>query len=128
MTYLSKYQNIKAYVVLDEDGSPELMPKFYLDQWPACYSEFAGDLSVDSVLKTVSRHGAPNPPAFFLFTGEKTLNSMVAKAKAQFPELVYETTVESGLIDRLVHWLNPVNKNRRIVIYRNAAVFPNPKP
>jgi hypothetical protein len=49
---------------------------------------------------------------------------MVIKARQYFPRLVYETTIEPGFIDRFVHWLNPINKNRRIFIYRNSEVIP----
>jgi hypothetical protein len=128
MSYLSKYENITAIAVLDEENSPELMPKFYLNQWPVSYSEFVGDLSADSILATSSRYAASRPPAFILITGDKKTAPIVEKARAHFPGLVYETTIEPGFIDKLIHWLNPVNKNRRIFIYRNTEVIPQPKP
>ncbi|MFZ4562762.1 MAG: glycosyltransferase family 39 protein [Bacteroidales bacterium] len=124
MTYLSRYQNIKAIAVIDEDNSPELMPKFYLNQWPVSYNEFVGDLSADSILALSNRHKADNPPSFILFTGDKQVQPMVIKARRYFPALVYETTIEPGFIDRFVHWLNPINKNRRIFIYRNCDLIP----
>lgn len=124
MTYLSKYENIQAITVLDKDGDPELMPKFYLGQWPVSYNEFAGDHSVDAVLKVAS-NPVNQPPSFILFTGDKNIQDMVIKARAYFPMIVHETTIEPGSLDQLVHWLNPINKNRIIYIYRNAACYPN---
>ena len=127
MHYLSRYENITAIAVVDEENNPELMPKFYLNQWPISYNEFVGDLSVDSILAVAHRNADKNPPRFILFTGDKQIGPMVTKARRYFPRLVYETTIEPGFIDKLVHWLNPINKNRKIFIYRNAAVIPDIK-
>jgi hypothetical protein len=124
MTYLSRYPDIKIMAVIDEEGSPEQMPKFYLKQWPVSYSEFAGDHSADTILAVAYKNRMKDPPRFILFTGDKKIQPLVVKARKFFPELVYETTIEPGFIDRLVHWLNPINKNRRIFIYRNSAVIP----
>ena len=124
MVYLSRYPNIQAMALVDEENAPEMMPKFYLGQWPVFYNESGGDRSVDSILALSWRHNETNPPRFILFTGDKQIRPMVVKARKYFPRLIYETTIEPGFIDRFVHWLNPVNKNRRIFIYRNADLIP----
>jgi hypothetical protein len=46
------------------------------------------------------------------------------QARRQYPHLVYETTIKPGFVDWLVHWLNPINKNRCVIIYRNTDFFP----
>jgi len=124
MTYLSKYPNIQIIAVVDEEGSPEQMPKFYLNQWPGSYNERSRNPSADSILALAYRNRMHDPPRFILFTGDKGIKPMVIKARQYFPRLVYETTIEPGYIDRFVHWLNPINKNRRIFIYRNSEVIP----
>jgi ABC-type multidrug transport system fused ATPase/permease subunit len=124
MSYLSRYPDITAITVVDEENSPELMPKFYLGQWPVSYNEFIGDRSADSILAMANRYKATDPVRFILFTGDKGIQPLVIKARRYFPFLVYETTIEPGFIDRLMHWLNPINKNRRIFIYRNAELIP----
>jgi len=123
MSYLSKYPNIQTYAVLDSRNEPELMPKFYLGQWPRCFSETSKSPAVDSVLHLAAR-SKTTPPAFVLFTTDREISPMVEKARIFFPFLVYETTIEPGNMDHFIHWLNPVNKNRRIVIYRNTAIIP----
>lgn len=125
MSYLSKYKGIEAIAVVDEEGSPEQMPKFYMNQWPISYNEFAGDPSPDSVLARAYRYRDRSKTGFILFTGDKKVKPIVEKARVYFPRLVYETTIEPGFIDQFVHWLNPVNKNRRIFIYRNTDVIPD---
>jgi hypothetical protein len=125
MTYLSKYQNIRELLVLDADNSPEMLPLFYLKQWPRVLSEDAGDHSPDSLLYKFSLKPAMEQPRFILFTGEKNINNVILKARKQYPSLVYETTIEPGFIDKLVHWMNPVNKNRTMIIYRNTSFYPS---
>ena len=127
MIYLSRYDNIKALAVLDEENHPEMMPKFYLNQYPVIYSDIIGYERVDSVLSIASKQKKPNPPQFILFTGDKGIAPLVIKARKFFPGLVYETTIEPGFTDALVHWLNPINKNRRIFIYRNSFLIKEKK-
>ena len=124
MDYLKNYQNISAIVVLDEEQSPEMMPKFYMNQWPVSYNEFLGSSHPDSILSVAVRYSDQAPPQFLLFTGDKKVGAMVQNARKYFPRIVHETTIEPGFIDKLVHWLNPINKNRRIFIYRNADLIP----
>jgi len=125
MQYLSKYPDIRYLVMIDEESLPEQIPKFYLGQWPVCWSEQSGDHSPDSLLRHVLKQPSDQYPRFFLFTGEKDLQSLVTKTRKHFPFIVYETTIHPGFIDRTVHWMNPVNRNRTIYIYRNREFFPN---
>jgi len=125
MTYLSRYPNIHVILALDTENNQDLQPRFYLGQWPRIVNESANDHSTDSLLYNLSRKSAKRQPRFILFTGDKNLNELILKARKQYPQLVYETTIEPGFVDWLVHWLNPVNKNRRVIIYRNACFFPN---
>ena len=124
MSYLSGYHNIQAIAVVDEENNPEMMPKFYMNQWPVSYNESAGASSTDAILQIAAKP-ANATPGFILFTGDKNIQPLVVKARHYFPWLVYETTIEPGMMDRFIHWLNPINKNRRIFIYRNTALIPD---
>jgi hypothetical protein len=124
MSYLSGYKNIQAIAVVDEENNPEMMPKFYMNQWPVSYNESAGATSTDAILQIAAKP-THTPPEFILFTGDKNIQPLVIKARHYFPGLVYETTIEPGMMDRFIHWLNPINKNRRIFIYRNTAIIPD---
>ncbi|MEI7662633.1 MAG: glycosyltransferase family 39 protein [Bacteroidota bacterium] len=125
MTYLSRYNNISELLVLDAENSPEMLPLFYLGQWPHALSESDGNHSPDTLLYQLAHKSLSEQPRFILFTGEKDINKVILKAMKQYPGLVYETTIEPGFSDKLVHWMNPVNKNRTMIIYRNAEFFPN---
>jgi hypothetical protein len=124
MTYLSKYHDISYFMVLDENNSMELFPMFYLGQWPETYDELLEGENCDSLMIRVSKEPFQKQPRFILFTAETDLNRMVVKARKKFPYIVYETTIEPGYIDKIVKWLNPINKNRKVYIYRNTIFYP----
>jgi hypothetical protein len=125
MTYLSKYQGIHYLLVADTEDSPELFPRFYLGQWPSMYDEFIGNENTASMMQRISKRSAKVQPQFILFTGDKNHPDKVTQARKSFPFIVYETTIEPGMVDKVVHWLNPINKNRRVYIYRNTLFYPN---
>jgi hypothetical protein len=124
MSYLSKYKGINYFLVADAGNNPELFPLFYLKQWPHVYDEFIGNENTDSLIIRVSKASREKQPGFILFSAENNLASEVIKARRSFPLIVYETTIEPGFMDRFVRWLNPVNKNRTVYIYRNTVLFP----
>ncbi len=128
MNYLSKYQGIGFMTAIDDGNNPEMFPKFYLGQWPVMSNEKNGDRSLDSIMVYSLKGGRSSAPRFVLFTGDKSIEPMVVKTRKYLPFLVYETTIEPGFIDRLVHWMNPINRNKTVYIYRNAEFFPEKKP
>jgi len=127
MTYLSKYPNIQYMTAVDDANNPEMFPKFYLGQWPVMNNEKSGNHSLDSILASSLRKGIEQSPRFVLFTGDGSIGPMVIRARQYLPFLVYETKIEPGFIDRLMHWLNPINRNKTVYIYRNTIFFPQRK-
>jgi hypothetical protein len=129
MVYLSRYKDIKDILIADGDNNPELFPRFYLGQWPLIYDSF---LENENTLSMIERVGKTRPvnqyPRFIFFTGEKLNPEMVMQARKVFPFLVYETTIEPGTVDKVMHWLNPVNVSRYVFIYRNKALIPDKLP
>ncbi|MFC2107796.1 glycosyltransferase family 39 protein, partial [Bacteroidota bacterium] len=121
MYYLSDYQN-KDYIVIDnsnEYGVP-LLPRYYADEWVG-YINISKSLSPDKInkLHTTQENFIPS---FFLFMEEENIQQRLNEMKKVFPNLEYETTIYPGFIDNVMHWLNPINKNRVIIIYRNTQV------
>ncbi len=124
MAYLSRYPDISEIMVADQNNKPELFPLFYLNQWPHIYEELKDQETTDSLLVNVSKMKSDRQPRFILFTGDDNLSERIIKARQYFPYLVYETTIETGLVDKVMHRLNPINKNKRVYIYRNTAFIP----
>jgi hypothetical protein len=124
MVYLSKYKDIQYLLVADKSNNPELFPRFYLGQWIEMYDEFVRQENTDSLIIRVSKLPVQEHPRFILFSAENGLQQEVEKARKSFPFIVYETTIAPGFIDKFVRWLNPVNKNRTVYIYRNKLFYP----
>jgi hypothetical protein len=124
MHYLTRYPDVRQLLVADYSDNPELFPCFYLGQWPHLYEELKENENTAHLITRVSKLPMEKQPGFILFTGDKDLSNRVISARKSFPFLVYETTIETGMIDKVIHWLNPINANRRVYIYRNAAFFP----
>jgi hypothetical protein len=129
MVYLSKYKDIKDILIADDHNNPELFPRFYLGQWPLVYDSYLENETAISMIQRVGRIRPANQyPRFVLFTGSKINRDMIIQARKVFPFLVYETTIEPGTVDKVMHWLNPVNVSRYVYIYRNTALIPTKIP
>ena len=126
MTYLSKYPHLEQILVADADNSPELLPRFYTGQWPHVYDELLDHETTEAMILRVAQKPRTEQPRFILFTGDQDLQKRVVKARVHFPFLVYETAINPGFIDNLMHFLNPVNKNKKVYIYRNKDFYPFP--
>jgi hypothetical protein len=129
MSYLSKYKDVKYILVADADNNPELFPRFYLGQWPGMYDEFIGnENSMTMLARVAAKEPVKKHPRFIFFTGSKLKPETIIQARKSFPFLVYETTVEPGVVDIVMHWLNPINVSRKVFIYRNKALIPEKLP
>jgi len=118
MDYLSGYDNIE--VILCEDTNKDdasMLPRFYMDQWPEVYQVTkkypSEELPVDEIT------GEPISPGFVLFFGKQHLHQRMIEIQKIYPGMEYEATIQPGLIDKVLHWLNPINANETIYIYRN---------
>ena len=118
MYYMSDYQN-KKFIVIDnsnEYGAP-LMPRYYADEWVG-YIDIHKSNTPEQI-NPIHTNQEKYIPGFILFLEEENLDERVKKMKTVFPELEYKATIQPGFIDKVMHWLNPINKNRVVVIYRN---------
>jgi len=129
MVYLSKYKDIKDILIADSDNNPELFPRFYLRQWPGVYDTFIGNENTMTMIQRVAaKEPMKDQPRFILFTGSKLNPEMVIQTRKSFPFIVYETTIEPGVVDKVMHKLNPINVSRYVFIYRNTALMPKQIP
>ncbi len=118
MYYLSDYQD-KKYIVIDnsnEYGAP-LMPRYYADEWVG-YIDVHRSYTPEQI-NPIHTQQEEYIPGFILFIEEENLLQRVERMKKVFPNLEYQATIQPGFIDKVMHWLNPINKNRVVVIYRN---------
>lgn len=120
MAYLSNYPGIK--VILAEDSnksSAQMLPRYYSGQWMQAL--YKSNTEVRSYMPD-SIPCQVKDASFVLFYSDENLQARVDSMKNEIPSLVYEKTFNPGLIDDIMHRLNPVNRNETIYMYRNNAI------
>ena len=98
---------------------------YYLDNWLE-YDAIMQDVNINKLAKQKHWELRDNQPAFVLFFQPENIEERVENLKKYLPDLIYETTIEPGNADRVLHWLNPINANENIYIYRNSAIIKEP--
>lgn len=124
MYYLSKYHNLECIMIEDSNREHAKMPpRFYLGQWIEVL-ELANGKNNHPIEKVLNGVPESNYPAFVLFFEDNKLDQRVDNVKRMLPALEYETTIEPGFVDKVLYWLNPINANQTIYIYRNSQLIP----
>jgi hypothetical protein len=124
MVYLSRYNDLEFFII--EDSNKDVLrfpPQFYLKKWLP-YDAYMYDSKIVHFGMVGQNSEGEQPPGFVLFFMPDGLEDRIEKMKGLYPDLEYETTIEPGVMDQLLHWLNPVNANQNIYIYRNRSVIP----
>jgi hypothetical protein len=118
MTYLSAKTDFKGLVIEDSNRESFLMPPlFYLQHWITVYG-VTQLTPADIFYQQYQAMDSLSRPNYVVFMQEDNIDQRVATLKKHFPTLAYEITVYPSYIDRLLHWLNPVNKNQTSYIYK----------
>jgi hypothetical protein len=123
MVYLSRYPDVHCVMEEELNRGPDILPSFYMKQWPRFYKQ-NDDTTAAEMIRHLATLPAAKQPAFILFFDQDSLQGRVIAARQSFPFLVYETRIDPGFIDNLLHWMNPYNKNKKIFIYRNCTIIP----
>jgi hypothetical protein len=123
MAYLYQYSHVSKILVENTVGGHiPMVPIFYAGQYIYDYTVSA-EKPVDS-LPEYAKNDRENQPRFFLFIEPGNIDQRVAEMQKVFPNLVYETTINPGLVDKVLHRMNPRNDNQTIIIYRNRDFYP----
>ena len=124
MEYLSSYKDLKYFVIEDANrGVLRFPPMYYLDNWVE-YDAIMVNENAKHLAKIKKWDKIENQPGFVLFFQPINIDARVDNLMETLPNIVYETTIEPGNADRVLHWLNPINANENIYIYRNTDVIP----
>ncbi|MDO9256826.1 MAG: glycosyltransferase family 39 protein [Bacteroidales bacterium] len=117
MAYLANYPGIKVVVAEDTNkNSAQMLPRYYSGQWMQVLYKSETEVrsyTSDSIPCSVSQ------ASFVMFYSDENLQARVDSLKKEIPSLVYEKTFMPGMIDEIMHRLNPVNRNETIYLYRN---------
>lgn len=120
---LRDHRPIKGMVIEDTHGQEAPMPPlFYLGQWDAHVLPWT-DPNAD-LGSALAEFPLNEKPEIVLFYGEEQLEQRMARVTTAMGPLREIGRAEPGLVDRVVHWLNPVNRNETIVIMTSDPVRP----
>lgn len=115
--YALRNEEVRGLVVEDSpEGDAPMPPLFYMQQWDV---EVIRITSKDNRLDTiVAKLPASRRPHHILFLGEEDLEQRIASIERILGPIEVMTRAEPGIVDRIVHWLNPVNRNETIIVAR----------
>ncbi|HEY4800285.1 MAG TPA: hypothetical protein VII99_14485, partial [Bacteroidia bacterium] len=57
-------------------------------------------------------------PNYVIFFDDENLDNRIKNFKTCFPKITFEAKIEPGLVDKIICWLNPINKNYNAYIYK----------
>ena len=123
MTHMAKYGDINNFIIEDINQTVlRFPPQFYLQNWYN-YQTLMKDDDFDDFAEKNAALNITDQPGFILFYQPNNINERVESMKTIYPELVFETIIEPGFMDRVMYWLNPINDNQNIYLYRNKNVL-----
>jgi hypothetical protein len=118
MTYIAHKKDVNLIAIEDSNRDDFLMPPlFYLQKWGHVYGITKLKPAAD-FYKEYSTLQPKERPNYVVFMQHENIEQRVSDLKKYFPTLTYEATIEPSYIDKLMHWLNPVNKNQTTYIYK----------
>lgn len=116
MYYLYNQPNYSNFIAVYVDSAAQ-PPQFYSGKWEKYYWFVPGETKLkeqhDDICSRIEYQAFPN---FVLFYGQN-IDRIADQFKAEYPSLTYQTTVDPGLFDRLLHYLNPKNTLETVHIY-----------
>lgn len=118
MLALRTERPLGGLIVEDPEEAPAMPPLFYLGQWDMGVFMLGPDKAEDDFGDLMRKRGVAGREHHVLFVGEDRLAERMARMEESYGPVRIIGRAEPGLIDRLVHWLNPVNRNEVIIFAR----------
>lgn len=125
MTYLYERGDLSNFIQeFSHTRDAAMLPQHYSNDWQSYYTlrdntntpELFASMADNAVRTQNSIHEIPMPN-YVIFMDDERLNSRVDSLKKYFPGLQPCTTMTAGNFDRLLHYLNPLNRVETIHIY-----------
>lgn len=132
MTYLSKQTDVHGILIEESNEySYTQPPLFYLNRWNILVRGMTKEHSTADVVNSYS--GITDTmvrPNYVIFYGAEHEPERFEAFRKIFPDVQFKTVIEPGFMDKLLFWLNPVNRNQSAYIYKfteKGAVIPPSK-
>ena len=127
MAMLALREGLPVHGLIVEDtveNEPPWMPMYYLGQWQATQLPEPYPDASTGLREHIARLAVHKRPDAVLFIGLEDLEVRKARIEGITGPLQRVAVAEPGLVDRVVHWLNPVNRNETISVYRVSQPAP----
>ena len=117
MVYLSKQKDFKNFIIEESQHDGFTMPpRFYLQSW--IYQPYVTKgTSLESLAEGIASGPDSLKPNYVVFNEKENIEQRVKNFKKYFPGIEYQATIEPGLVDKVMHWLNKRNANFTSYIY-----------
>jgi hypothetical protein len=109
-------RDVQGIIIEDTaEKDPPMLPLFYSGHWGVT-QQFLTDPATD--IRSFAEQPPPGHRAnVVLFIGQEDLPARKARMEAALGPLRPIGVAEPGLLDKVVHWLNPINRNVVILVY-----------
>jgi hypothetical protein len=119
MIYLSHKPDLHLFVVEASNHDDYVMPPlYYLGHWPKTVLNITSVFNCDSLNKYTRNNPDSLLPNYVLFQEEDKLEERIQKFKDCYGDIQLETIIHQGLLDAILHKMNPVNKSQNCYIYK----------
>ena len=95
-----------------------LLPRYYHGDWRMVHFCYSGDEVAKYPAEQLPLIAAQNGLNYCLFVESDEIESRMENMSAKFPGMELVEVIKPSYIDRLLHFLNPVNENETIYICR----------
>lgn len=116
MYALNQMDDVHSFLYITADGHA-LAPRLYLGSWdPYTIADSSTDIAEqrDRHINSLSEI----TPNYLVFVGDSHLGDLINGFKEHYPSLSYVAQFSPGRLDRLMHYLNPHNPLKRVMIYK----------
>ncbi|MFI5150775.1 MAG: glycosyltransferase family 39 protein [Bacteroidia bacterium] len=119
MTYLYHKADVKTIIIEASNEEVGIQPPlYYLGKWPSHYYTITSKMSCERIHRFICDNPDKPEPNYVIFQEEEQIDQRVRHFKECYGDIVYETTIHQGLLDEILHFLNPVNKSQTCFIYK----------
>lgn len=111
------YQQGDLHNFISAGAQDQIMsPQHYTGIWTAYHNHYS-HANNDVLKHQVTSSTLEKRPNYIVFYGSKGIDERVEEVKELMPNIRYMATFQPGLLDRLLHFLNPINPLEEARVY-----------
>ena len=116
MKFFAKKSDLTGFFVdLSHNDVRIWQPLFYLEKWHG--QNYVFSKSEDESIKNKIIN-TKTPVNYIALYGEENLENRLSRYKKFSSKIKYITKIEPGFMDKVLHYMNPKNRNETVYIYK----------